>query len=62
MFDYFPLQRILICQIEKGKRLLLDILLFLKRSQQQHNASQFLRGSAQLSQLMMASYLDLFPP
>ena len=62
MFDYFPLQRILICQIEKGKRLLLDILLFLKRSQQQHNAFQFLRGSAQLSQLMMASYLDLFPP
>ena len=46
MFDYFPLQRILICQIEKGKRLLLDILLFLKRSQQQHNAFQFLKGSA----------------
>ena len=46
MFDYFPLLRILICQIEKGKRLLFDILLFLKRSQQQHIAFQFLKGSA----------------
>ena len=62
MFDYFPLQRILICQIDKGKRLLLDILLFLKRSQQQHNAFQFLKGSAGMSQLMMAIYLDLYPP
>ena len=52
---------LLICRIEKGKRLLLDILSFLKRSQQQHNTLLFLTRSAQLPHLIWVSCSDLFP-
>ena len=55
-------RQLLICPIEKGKRLLLDILSFSKRSQQQHNAFPFLTRSAQPPHLMRVSCSDLFVP
>ena len=55
-------RQLLICPIEKGKRLLLDILSFLKRSQQQHNALLLLTRSAQLPHQSRVSCLDLFAP
>ena len=55
-------QCLLICPKEKGKRLLFEILSFLKRSQQRHNTLLFLTRSAQLPHLMWVSCSDLFAP
>ena len=62
--NYAPVRAwlLLICPIEKVKRLLLEILSFLKRSQQHHNALLFLTRSAQLPHLMWVSCSDLFAP